>query len=97
MLEQIILREIIWHVQDNQGISPSQHGLMKGRSCLINLISFYDKVSHLVDEGKAVDIFYLDFSKAFDTVFHSILEKLAAHGFDRYTLCCVKSWLNDQA
>ena len=49
-----------------QGIRPSQHGLMKGRSCLTNLISFYDWVTRLVDEGKAVDVVYLDFSKAFD-------------------------------
>ncbi|KAK4825384.1 LOW QUALITY PROTEIN: hypothetical protein QYF61_027150 [Mycteria americana] len=53
--EQIILSAITRHVEDNQGIKPSQHGFRKGRSCLTNLISFYDKVTRLVDEGKAVD------------------------------------------
>jgi len=56
---------------------------MKGRSCLTSLISFYDQVTRLVDEGKAVDVIYLDFSKAFDSVPDSILlEKLAARGLD---------------
>ncbi|KAK4831416.1 hypothetical protein QYF61_017547 [Mycteria americana] len=74
---------------DNQGIKPSQHGFRKGRSCLTNLISFYDKVTCVVDEGKAVDVVYLDFSKAFDTVSYSILlEKLAAHGLDG----CILRW-----
>jgi len=82
-------------VKDNQGIRPSQHGFMKGRSCLTNLISFYDQVTRLVNEGKAVDVIYLDFSKAFDTVPHSILlEKLTAHGLDGYTLHWIKNWLN---
>ncbi|KAK4824180.1 hypothetical protein QYF61_011477 [Mycteria americana] len=63
-----------------------------------NLISFYDKVTRLVDKGKAVDVVYLDFSKAFDTVSHSILwEKLAAHGLDGCTLCWVKNWLDGRA
>ncbi|KAK4822040.1 hypothetical protein QYF61_006953 [Mycteria americana] len=66
--EQIILSAITRHVQDNQVIRPSQHGFRKGRSCLTNLISFYDKVIRLMDEGKAVDVVYLDFSKAFDMV-----------------------------
>jgi len=40
-------------------------------------------VTYLGDEGKAVDVIYLDFSKAFDTVPHNmLLEKLAAHGLD---------------
>ncbi|KAK4810629.1 hypothetical protein QYF61_007366 [Mycteria americana] len=69
LMEQIILSAITRHVEDNQVIRPSQHGFRKGRSCLTNLISFYDKVTRLVDEGKAVDVVYLDFSKAFDTPF----------------------------
>ncbi|KAM9591097.1 uncharacterized protein ACIBXB_006040 [Morphnus guianensis] len=52
IMEQFILSVLTWHVQDNQGIRPSQHGFMKGRSCLTNLISFYDQVTRLVDEGE---------------------------------------------
>jgi len=48
-----------------------------------------------VNEGKAVDVVYLGFSKAFDTVPHSILlEKLSAHGLDGCTLRWIKNWLN---
>jgi len=43
--EQITLSAITRHVWVNQGIRPSQHGQMKGRSCLPNLISFYDSVT----------------------------------------------------
>ncbi|GAB0190286.1 mitochondrial enolase superfamily member 1 [Grus japonensis] len=97
-MEQIILSAITQHVQDTQVIRPSQHGFMKVRSCLTNLISFYDKVTCLMDEGKAVDVVCLDFSKPFDTISHSILlEKLATHGLDGRTLHWVKNWLDSQA
>ncbi|TRZ23799.1 hypothetical protein HGM15179_003309 [Zosterops borbonicus] len=95
IMEQFILRVITQHLQDVQGLRPSQHGFRRGRSCLTNLISFYDQVTHLVDMGRAMDIVYLDFSKGFDTVSHSILlEELAAHGLDRSTLCWVRNWLD---
>ena len=82
----------------NQEIRPSHHRFTNGRSCLTNLISFYDKVTRLVDEGKAVDVVYLNFSKAFDTVLHNILmEKLASHGLDGHMLCWVKHWLDGWA
>jgi len=81
-MERFILSALTRSVKDNQGFRPSQHVFMKGRSCLTNLISFYDHVTCLVDEGKAVDVVYLEFSKVFDTVSHSILlERLAAMWF----------------
>jgi len=85
-------------VKDNQGIRPSQHWFMKGRSCFTNLISCYDQVTHLTDDGKVVDVGYLNFSKAFDIVPHSILlEKLAVHGLDGCTFQWVKNWLSGRA
>ena len=85
------MRDVWW-------IRHSQHGFTKGRFCLMNLISFYDGVTRLVDEKKVVDIVYLDFSKAFNTVSHSILpQKLAACGLDRCTVCWVKNRLGSQA
>ena len=82
----------------NQGMRPSLHGFTNGRSCLTNLISFYDKVTRLVDEGQAVDVVYLDFSKAFDTVPHNILmEKLTACSLDGRKLHWVKHWLDGRA
>ena len=51
-----------------------------------------------MDEGKAADVVYLDFSKAYDTVPHSILmEKPAAPSLDGHTLHWVKQWLDGRA
>lgn len=52
----------------------------------------YRPVSLTLFLGKVMEhiILRLDFSKAFDTTSHSILEKLAAHALNRCTVCLVK-------
>lgn len=45
-----------------------EHGFMKGND-LTNLIFLYDKKTCLADRGNAADSVYLDFCKAFDTIF----------------------------
>lgn len=93
-MEKIVLGDVEKHLKNKAIIWHSQHEVMKGKSCLSNLVSFYDKASHLVAEGKAVDIIFLDFSKAFDTIPHSILlDKLSICEIKRVMLCWVMNWL----
>ena len=47
---------------------------------------------------KAVEVVFLDFSKALDTVPHSILlDKLSSCGMSRFAVHWVKHWLNGRA
>jgi len=50
----IILRVIGKHRKDNTVICHSQQFMGK-KSCLTNLISFYDDVTYLSDQGKQAD------------------------------------------
>ncbi|KAK4831180.1 hypothetical protein QYF61_015650 [Mycteria americana] len=60
-MEQLILETISRHTKDKKIIRNSQHSFTKGKSCLTSLINFYDETTGLVEVGRAVDIFYLDF------------------------------------
>ena len=61
---------------------------------MINLVAFYGGITSWIDGGRAVDVIYLDFSKAFDTVSHDILiQNLRKCGTDEWTVRWVENWL----
>ena len=81
LLERLIKDHLVDFLVKNKLISPSQHGFLKARSCLTNMLYFLEDVTKWAEEGSPVDIIYLDFQKAFDKVPHQrLLLKLKAHG-----------------
>ncbi|CAM5121725.1 unnamed protein product [Eretmochelys imbricata] len=96
IMEHVLKESILKHLAKSKVIRNSQHGFTKGKSCLTNLIAFYDEITGSVDEGKAVDVLFLDFSKTFDTVSHSILASKLKK-LDEWTIRWTESWLDCRA
>ena len=75
----------------------SQHGFLKARSCLTNLLCFFEEITKWVDDGSPVDVIYLDFQKAFDKVPHQrLLLKLKSHGMGNSIINWIEQWLTDR-
>ena len=73
VLESIIRDKMLDHLNKFKIIKESQHGFVKNRSCLTNLLEFLSFVSENVGQGSPIDVIYLDFQKSFDKVPHKRL------------------------
>ena len=97
LLETIIRDHMIDFLVKHKLINPSQHGFLKARSCLTNLLCFFEEITKWVDEGSPVDVIYLDFQKAFDKVPHQrLILKLKSHGMGNSIINWIEQWLTDR-
>ena len=78
----------------HQLINIYQHGFLKARSCLTNLLCFFEEITKWVDDVSPVYVVYLDFQKGFDKVPHQrLLLKLKAHGIGNDVINWIEKWL----
>ena len=97
VLETIIRDHMMDFLIKHKLINPSQHGFLKARSCLTNLLCFFEEITKWADEGSPVDVIYLDFQKAFDKVPHQrLILKLKSHGMGNSIINWIEQWLKDR-
>jgi Reverse transcriptase (RNA-dependent DNA polymerase) len=95
IMESVIKDHIVKHLDKHGLVKKTQYGFSRGCSCASNLLSFLEKATAALDNGDSVDVVYLDFAKAFDTVPHERLKKkLRAHGIDGKLLAWIAAWLD---
>ena len=97
LLERLIKDHMVEFLVKHTLLNSSQHGFLKARSCLTNMLCFLEEITKWIDVGSPVDIIYLDFQKAFDKVPHQrLLLKLKAHGIGDSITDWIEQWLTDR-
>ena len=97
VLEALIRSKMVKYLDENEIVTSCQHGFIRKKSCFTNLLSVLEDWTSAVDQGYGVDIAYLDFSKAFDSVPHQrLIQKLASYGFSGKLLLWLRGFLSNR-
>ena len=97
VLEKVVFLQVYDYFVENKLLYDSQYGFRKLHSTEYAALEFTDKIVTNLDQGKLPLAIFLDLSKAFDTIDHSILiHKLNYYGIQGTALNWFTSYLHDR-
>ena len=94
VMETLIKEHIMFYLLEKKLISKQQHGFMSRRSTCTQLLECVNDWGIAIKNDLSVDVIYVDYSRAFDSVVHSkLLHKLQAYGFHGALLDWIAAFL----
>ena len=97
IFERILSEGIMEHLKANNLCCEQQHGFIGGKSTVTNLLEAMYVWTEALSHNLPVDIIFLDYAKAFDTVPHErLLAKISAMGIRGNILAWIRGFLTDR-
>ena len=95
LFERIILSRLLFFLESNSILSPRQAGFRPGRSTLHQILCLSQSISD--GSGSRTILSTIDFSKAFDSVWHpALFHTLISAGLPPCFACWTQSFLSDR-
>ena len=97
ILEKIIHSQITFYLDVNNILSDNQYGFRKERSTSLAIFDVLKNLHENWNENAFSGCVFIDFSRAFDSIDHSILvEKLKLYGFDENSLKFMQNYMSNR-
>ena len=97
VMETLVCDAQLDHLFAASLLSDDQFGFLPKRSCALQLLVVIEEWMRIVDCRGALDVVYLDFKKAFDSVPHQrLISKLQAYGVGGKVLRWIEAFLRDR-
>lgn len=98
IIEKIACNSLVDYLMNNEILFINQFGYQRKKSTKLALVNFVSRCIDALDGGETAIGCFIDLSKAFDCVVHSVLlEKLAAIGIKDKALEWIESYLSNRS